>query len=267
MHLIQVQWGIEQRITRTIEQHFPLDWKEDPITHRLMIELRDEFKHNRLQGVRGRESDTQLEWEVYKLHGSRETAYGDVGLLVRQRMPDGAVLEGAGFLEAKVRGRDTNKFLQVRHDQVTRLLSSSTACRLLLYDYNPVTILDYQDELLSQNYWHPHEPYRFQGRRTTHAPVLPLALAAALNVYDDSLYSYCHSLSYQICRRYLAMHDLDFTAPAIAAVRGFATAIGAPRYIIVVDLTPFGQEPPEPFRPNDNLYGALDEQPGRSLTE
>ena len=258
MHLIQVEWAIERRLTRIVQEHFPLDWKEDSITHRLMVELLNEFRRTTLHGVRGREAEVDLEWEVYKLHGRRETAYGDIGLLIRQRMPDGAVVEGAGFLEAKVRGRDATKFLQVRHDQVTRLLSSSNHARLLLYDYNPVAVLDYQDELLSREFWHPDFPYRFHGRRTTHGPVMPLALAAALNQYDDSLYSYCHSFSYQLCRRYFALHDLEFAAPAIEAVKGFPTDIGAPRYIMVLRLSPAGQGPPEEFRPNENVYGVLE---------
>ncbi len=259
MHLVEAQWTMERLLARIIQEHFPLDWKEDSVTHNLMIELRKEFRSTTLYGVRGREAAMQLEWEVYKLHGRRETAYGDIGLLIRQRMADGAVVEGAGFLEAKVRGRDTTKFPQVRHDQVARLLASSAHARLLLYDYNPVAVLDQPDELRFPEFWHPrHWPYRFNGVRTTHGPIIPLALAAAVNQYDDSLYSYCHSFSHQFCRRYFALHDLEFTAAAVEAVKGFPAEIGAPRYVMVLRLTPEGQEPPEEFRPNESLYSGLE---------
>ncbi len=87
---------------------------------------------------------------------------------------------------------------------------------------------------------------------------MPLALAAALNQYDDSLYSYCHSFAYQVCRRYFTLYDLEFTAPAIDAVKGFPGDIGAPRYIMVLRLTPEGQESPEEFRPNENFYGTVE---------
>ena len=258
MHVIQAQWTIERTLSGIIQEHYPLDWKEDPITHRLMIELRNHFRSTTLHGVRGREAGTQLEWEVYKFHGKQETAYGDIGLLVRNRMADGAVLEGAGFLEAKIRGRDTTKFLQVRHEQVVRILESTPHARLLLYDYNPVSVLDHQKELLDSDCWHPHFPYRYSGTRVTHAPVLPLALAAALNQYDDSLYSYCHSFAFQVCQRYFVLHDLDFTKRAVDAVKGFCSSFGAPRYIMALRMTPSGQELPEPFKPNDNSYGTLE---------
>jgi hypothetical protein len=249
VHYIEMERLIEQEVTSTILRFFPLDWKEDSITHDLMINLRSQFRHITLYGMR---TPIELDWEIYKLHGKRETTYGDIGLLVRYRMPTGKVIEGAGFLEAKVRGRNTTKFSQVRSDQVARILSRSPQSRLVLYDYNPVAILDDFDFGLHRFHSRPHA-------LVTHAPVLPLQLASVVNQYDDTLYRFCSSFSRQFTRRYFQMHDLDFTKEAVDAVKGFPGELGSPNIVMVVRIAAQGQELPEGFLPNDNTYGPIDD--------
>src|SRR6266851_2144617 len=117
MHPFEFDYLVEQAAGEAVRSHFPLDWKEDAITHDLLIRMRSNLRHITLQTAR---QPVEIEWEVYKLHGRRETAFGDIGLLVRYAVPGAGTVEGAGFLEAKLRGRDTTKFTQVRHDQVTR---------------------------------------------------------------------------------------------------------------------------------------------------
>lgn len=253
MHPVEFDYIVENAVSTAVRSHFPLDWKEDPITHAILISLRDRLHDITLQTSR---QPIEIEWEVYKLHGRRETAFGDVGLLVRYVVPGNGMVEGAGFLEAKLRGRDTTKFTQVRHDQVTRILQNSSQARLLLYDYNPVAVLDQDNELDSD--WHMHFGHHPHGRResaVTYSPVLPLQLAAALNHYDDTLYRFSHSLAYQLRRRYLQLHDLDFSEPAVRAVKGFPTELGSPNFVMVIRAAPEGTVLPEPFIPNDNLYG------------
>ncbi|MCZ7625088.1 MAG: hypothetical protein C3F12_04490 [Candidatus Methylomirabilota bacterium] len=130
MHIIEMEGLIEHELAETVQRHYPLDWKEDVITHDLLIRFRNRFRTVTLHGLR---YPVQLEREAYKLHGSRETSYGDIGVLVRYRLPSGCDVEAAGFLEAKLRARDSNKFRQVRHEQVHRILSRSRHTRLLLY--------------------------------------------------------------------------------------------------------------------------------------
>ena len=236
-------------------RHFPLDWKEDPITHDLLIRLRDALRQVTISDVR---TPLAIEVEIYKLHGRRESTYGDIGLLVRYTMPAGGVVEGAGFLEAKVRGRDTTKFLQVRHEQVSRLLARSPQTRLLLYDYNAVTVLDpAQVDRTWDLFPHHYRPHH--GRSAvSHAAVLPLQLAATVNQYDDTLYRFAHALSHQFVWRYLQLHDLDFTDAAVQAVKGFPSELGSPNYVLVIRGAPLGQELPERLTPNENLYGTFE---------
>jgi hypothetical protein len=256
MQILELERVMEREIQEVVQKHYPLDWKEDLITHDLVIRFRTYFREMTLYGTRYR---LKIQWEIYKMHGRRETSYGDIGLLVRYKMPSGTTIEGAGFLEAKVRGRDTTKFLQVRHEQVTRILSRSPQTQLLLYDYNPVTVLDSDDYLdldwpvFERPFFHKH----FAHARVTHGAVLPLQLAAAVNQYDDSLYRLCHSLPDQFSRRYFNLHDLDFSDRAVQAVKGFPSDLGSPNIVMVIRAAPQGQELPDEFHPNDNLYGAI----------
>ncbi|MGA9426578.1 MAG: hypothetical protein WBV33_15980, partial [Terracidiphilus sp.] len=101
MHIVEMENRMEYELAQAVQRHYPLDWKEDAITHDLLIRFRRQFSETTLEGLR---YPLQLEWEVYKLHGSREISYGDIGMLIRYRLPSGVDVEAAGFLEAKVRG-------------------------------------------------------------------------------------------------------------------------------------------------------------------
>lgn len=236
MSLSYLEYRIEEIVRKTVAGSFPLDWKEDPITHQILKEFRSSFHSLSISDGR---IPTNINWEVYKLHGKRETAHGDIGLLFQFHLPQGGFIEGAGFIEAKLRGRDTSKFLQVRHEQVTRILARSPHSMLMLYDYNPVAVVDNATTFDDDFEYHMHKRHGFRSRSSvTHAPVLPLSVASAINHYDDSLYQFCNSLSSQIARRYFQMRDLDFSNSAVKAVKGFPSEIGSPNYVMVIRVMP-----------------------------
>lgn len=255
MNVRELQYIIERKLRNVVQGHFPLDWKEDLITHELAKSLRGILKNTALYGT---QYPLSIDWEIYKLHGKRETNHGDIGLLFRYKLPTGNLIEGAGFMEAKLRDRDSTKFLQVRHDQVTRILARSPQTRLLLYDYNAVVVLDSEDDDFDYDVF-PYYSKRRHLSAVTHGPVLPLHLAAAVNRYDDTLYRFAHSLSHQFTRRYFHLHDLDFTEGAIKAVKGFPGELGSPNIIMVVRAAPQGQELPEGFRPDDNVFSLIED--------
>ena len=257
MHIVEMENRMEYELAEAVQRHYPLDWKEDSITHDLLIRFRRHFRETTLEGLR---YPLQLEWEVYKFHGARETCYGDIGMLIRYRLPSGAEVEAAGFLEAKIRGRDSTKFHQVRHEQVSRILARSRYTRLLLYDYNAVAVLD--DDGFDPDWeWGPHpfhRRHRMGHGTVTHGPTVPLELAAAVNQFDDGLYRFAHSFSHQMARRFFQLHDVDFSEDAVKAVKGFPSDLGATNYVMVVRGAALGQEMPEPFVPNDNVYGRFE---------
>jgi hypothetical protein len=253
MHVRELEGLIEWELRRIIEKHFPLDWKEDLITHDLAIAFRNRFKNITLHGLR---NPLDIDWEIYKLHGQRESNYGDIGLLFRYRRREGKILEGAGFLEAKLRGRKSTKFAQVRQKQIKRILAKSPQTRLLLYDQNPIPVLD-ADYLSDVSGVFLGFRHQFTYSRVTHGAVIPLQLAAAINRYDDTLYRFCHSLSYQFSQRYFNLHDLDFRSNPIKAVKGFAAELDSPNIVMVVRAAAHGQELPESFRPNENIFSPI----------
>jgi len=257
MHVSELEALMEYELSEAVQRHFPLDWKEDAITHDWLIRFRNQFRQVTLHGVR---YPAQIEWEAYKLHGRRESTHGDIGVLIRYRLPTGAVVEAAGFLEAKVRGRDSTKFHQVKHEQVQRILARSPQTRLLMYDYHAVPVLGGDTGYDPESDWHPHSfrKHRFIHTPVTHGPTVPLELAAAINQFDDGLYRFAHSLSYQIARRYFQLHDVDFREAAVQAVKGFPSDLGSPNYVMIVRAAALGQVMPEPFSPNDNLFARLE---------
>lgn len=137
MHIAELEALIEYELAEAVQRHYPLDWEENAITHDLMLRFRNNFRQITLSGLW---YPVQIEWEAYKFHGRRETSYGDIGVLVRYRLPSGNDIEAVGFLEAKARGRDSTKFHRVRQKQIDRILERSPHTRLLLYDYHPVVL-------------------------------------------------------------------------------------------------------------------------------
>jgi hypothetical protein len=163
-----------------------------------------------------------IAWEFYRLSGDPEYDHGDIGILVRRRLPDGKSIEGAGFLEAKIREVKSGRFKPPRK-QSKRILARSPKTQLLLYDGTPVPVLEDVSDSGPWNWY----PYSEQTSRTpiSYGPVLPFDLAIALGHFDGSLYlPYCHSFAQQFTRRFFNLLDLDFSA--IKAVKGIPESWG-----------------------------------------
>ncbi len=251
MHFLDFEMIIEAELREVILDAFPLSWREDVVSYNFTERLRRRLSSVTLEGTH---YPLVMELEVYKLSGKPETKHGDIGLLVRSKLATGELIEGAGFLEAKLRARNSSKFLQVRKKQCEKLLRESPHTQLLLYDYRPVVVLDDPRECFDSEFF----PFAQHGTSVvTHGPVLPLNLAVAINYFDDRLYQYSHPIGHQISRRFLTLHDLDFSEPAIAAVKGFPTTIASPSIVLVLRTATSTENLPEPFRPNNNLYGSL----------
>jgi hypothetical protein len=257
LHFLEFEYAIDYELTESVRRHFPLDWSEDAITHDLVIRLRRRFNRTHLTGMR---FPVVLEWEVYKLRGLREQSHGDIGWLFRHGLPSGDVLEGAGFMEAKLRARDSNKFTQIRKGQVKRILKRSPETLLLLYDYNAVPVLD--SEFVPEPGYdfgiHRWASTLITHARVTHGPVVPLQLAAAVGRYDDTLYRFGYSLAQQVSRRYLHLHDLDFSQSGIADVKGYPGGVGSPNWVMVIRVAQEGQAVAEGSGLNQDVYEALE---------
>lgn len=254
MHILDLEELLEEELKSLIIENFPLSWKEDVISYDLAKRLQTRFSETQLDGA---QYPVKIYWEIYKLFGGPEVDHGDLGILVRYRLLEGNLVEGAGFLEAKLRDRNSSKFKQVREKQCIRQLERSPQTRLLLYDYRPAVVLDYPAEV---SHWSrfPAWSYRRDSRSlVSHGPNLPLELAVTIGKYDDSLYRFCYSFSQQFTRRYFNLLDLDFSEKAIQAVKGFPSKLGRPNIVMVIRIAE-GPAPSEEFQPNDNLYRRLE---------
>lgn len=242
--LRKLERKIEAIAREAILSHYPLDWKEDSITHQIVREFRKAFSDITLHS----ESQTfQLAWEAYKLSGNREMKHGDIGLLFRRNIKSGKLIEGAGFLEAKIRSRDSSNFPHAGAEQSSRITQNSPFTQLALYDYRPAAISE------------EGGPFFDDLCHVTHVPVIPLPLANAIDCYDDGMYDHSTPLSHQFTRRYFQLRDLDFSASAINAVKGYPSELGGTNVVMVVRMSPIGQPLPEAVRPNPDLYSPLQE--------
>jgi hypothetical protein len=254
MHLLNFENLLEEEFKSLIIENFPLRWKEDVISHDLAKRLQTNFSQTELEGA---QYPVTINWEVYKLFGQPEVDHGDLGILVRYKLLGGALVEGAGFLEAKLRDRKSSQFKQIREEQCKRQLERSPQTRLLLYDYRPAVVLDFPP---TASHWSrfPGWFYQRDSRAlVSHGPTLPLQLAVALGRYDDSLYRFCNAFSQQFTRRYFNLLDLDFSEKAIQSVKGFPGGLGSPNIVMVIRITE-GQVPSEEFQPNNNLYRRME---------
>ena len=66
MHITELENYIEHELAQAVQRHYPLDRKEDSITHDLLIRFRRGFQSTTLEGLR---YPLQLEWEVYRGKG------------------------------------------------------------------------------------------------------------------------------------------------------------------------------------------------------
>lgn len=254
MHILHLEDRLEEELKSLIIESFPLSWREDVVSYNLAKRLQTNFSEIQLDGA---QYPVTINWEVYKLSGTPEVNHGDFGILVRYRLLEGTVIEGAGFLEAKLRDRKSSEFKQVREEQCRRQLERSPQTRLLLYDYRPAVVLDYPPDA---SHWSrfPAWFYRRDSRGlVSHGPNLPLQLAMAIGQFDDSLYRFCYSFPQQFTRRYFNLLDLDFSEKAIQAVKGFPGSLGSPNIVMVIRIAE-GAARSEEFQPNDNLYQRLE---------
>ena len=64
MHTLEFEYRIELELRSAIQKCFPLDWKEDLITHQLAIGFRRSFRRITLSGT---SHPLDIEWEIYAL--------------------------------------------------------------------------------------------------------------------------------------------------------------------------------------------------------
>lgn len=225
-----VEGIIEQQTMRL----YPADWDEDILTSSILIELRSNFKSTTIDDNRKKYN---LSLNPFKLRGKNtETKYGDIAILVKIVYPDNDFLEGVGFLEAKKRYRNTNRFDALKTSQLKKIYRNSPHTRLLLYDYSPIT--EFPSVFYDFEYrYHRYLPFRVLP--TTYSVTTQLNTALALNQRDIRLYKVGLPFSYQLAFRYFYGFDLDFRENVINEIKGYAKdTLGLPNYTVFITISP-----------------------------
>ena len=169
------------------------------------------------------------------------------------RFPDGTSYEGAAILEAKKRELGKHRIREIRIPQLRKISNNAKYPLLLLYDREPIA------SLLDEN--HPFARASGGWLRPTHgvrAAVVPLTAALASGRKDIWLYRFATSFAQQIATRYFNGLDLDPSPDVVAAVKGAATRLGVPAYVLAVtvlhgDIDGASPDIPPPDVNRDNL--------------
>ena len=239
---------VEKVLKSVIDDCYPYEWHEDHITRDILKGLRKSFRDVTLFGYR---YQLNINWEVYKYTGTPEHLYGDVAVLVKIRFRNGDLSEGVGFLEAKKRSIDSNRFDSLKNTQLKDIMSNAPQAFLLLYDYENITTFinsicylndfdDYGEKYLQGFDKHGHFP-RFSSE--TYCVVAPANLITSTSPKTTSLYNRSLPLSYQLCYRYLFGFDLEYDSTAIDIAKGYPQQRRYPRYVMVIRV---GQNVPPP---------------------
>lgn len=98
MHVLGFERFLESQLGDVIEECYPLTWVEDDISLTLAKRLTSKLRSQTISSTGSRYPLT-IAWEFYKLRQTPERDRGDFGILVRRKVPEGNIIEGAGFLK------------------------------------------------------------------------------------------------------------------------------------------------------------------------
>jgi hypothetical protein len=247
MDILEFISRIEQIIQQQTARLFPADWDEDTLTRNILIELRSNFSQTTIDD---HQREYNLSINPFKLRGrNTETMYGDIAILVKIVYPDGDILEGVGFLEAKKRYRNRTTFDAFRKSQLNRIYRNAPHARLLLYDYSPIT------EFAPVYYRYDNDYniyFPLRALPTTYSVATQINTALSLDKNDIGLYKIGIPFSYQLAFRYFNGFDLDFREDVINTIKGYGkNALGLPNYTVFITITPV-DKPNDEGEPNIN---------------
>jgi hypothetical protein len=179
------------------------------------------------------EVSVQVQWALWKLKGTAETSFGDIGILIRLQFPDDLVLhheptqvelEGAAFLEAKRMYWETNRYNQLKSSQLESILSHTPFAKVLLYDRG----------------------IPWNGCDKQFAMVVPANAALVAGTNTRSLHCLGTPLPEQILYRYFHGQDLDYRPEIVEAVKGYSARLRPPKWVLTAGVGVAGFTPVMP---------------------
>ena len=230
---------IEKLVKECVPGSHPKNWEERHITESLLTGLCGDLNDVPISGFR---QDLVLQWEAFRAKSGEPAQNADIALLVRIAHRDGSVLEGAAFIDAKIKTDRKRTFEEFRIPDFKRILRSSASAQVLLYDYEDITSYTSNRSVMFPPL--EYSPWRGGVPITpcTYAVVAPAGLVVQRHINDTDLYKFSLPLSYQLIYRYCHGFDLDFSEQALAAARGFPTRKGTSSYLLCLSVTEEGAD-------------------------
>jgi hypothetical protein len=230
---------IEKLVKECVPGSHPKNWEERHITESLLRGLCNGLNDLPVSGFR---QDFIVQWEAFRGKSGDSAQNGDIALLVRIANRDGGVLEGAAFMDAKIKTDRKRTFEEFRLPDFKRILRNSPSAQVLLYDYEDITSYTSNRSVMFPPL--EYSPWRGGVPITpcTYAVLAPAGLVVQRHINDTDLYKFSLPLSYQLIYRYCHGFDLDFSEQSLAAARGFPTRKGISAYLLCLSVTEEGAD-------------------------
>ncbi len=248
--------GEIERIVKTcVPGSHPTDWVEGTVTASLLRNLAGELDDTEISGFR---QGSTIRLSAFHHKGKRESENADLSILVRIARKDGSRLEGAAFMETKLKQDRKRTFDSFRLPELKKIFRSSPFSQVLFLDYEDIT--SYSSNRSVQFPAMEYSPWRGGVPMTpcTYAAVVPANIVIAQHLNDTSIYGFSVPLSHQIVYRYFHGFDLDLSEQSILAARGQPTKKGMSEYLLAFSVFEEGIETEEEPDLNKKVWEPLD---------
>lgn len=246
---------VERIVKACVPGSHPSHWAEDTVTASLLRSLAAELDDTEVTGFR---QGFTIRVAAFRQKGKREPAGADLSLLVRILRRDGTSLEGAGFIETKMKQDRKRTFESFRLPELKKMFRSSPFSQVLFLDYEDIT--SYSSNRSVQFPPLEYSPWRGGIPMTpcTYAAVIPANIVIAQHLNDTSIYAFSVPFSHQLVLRYFHGFDLDLSEQALLAARGQPTKKGMSGFLLAFSVYEDGVESQEEPELNRKTWGAIE---------
>jgi hypothetical protein len=246
---------VERIVKARVPGSHPAEWEEGPVTAGLLKSLASELDDTDVSGFR---QGFTIRVAAFQQKGRKESANADISLLVHVAHRDGAVVDGAAFIECKLKQDRKRTFEAFRLPELKKLYRASPFSQVLFLDYEDIT--SYSSNRSVQ--FPPLEYGAWRGgipmTPCTYAALIPTNVVVAQHVNDTSIYGFSSPLSSQLVYRYFHGFDLDLSEQSVLAARGQPTKKGVSAYLLAFSIFEEGCEAQEQTEINRKVWGPIE---------
>jgi hypothetical protein len=199
-----------------------VDWSENLISSKIILELRYILAHYKLPDIEDGLSGNKFNMEVYKLTGKAEKSHGDIAVIVSkfilgQEKP----ISGVAFYEAKASGNGYKQYPSFDIQQLRRLVAETKKLSYLIYNR--------EAQEIRMNDWLSDDIKKF------HAVTIDAGFLNQCRDIRTASITIGQSFGIHFVKRVLSGWDLDYSRSPEETIRRWlkCTKISAPLVISV----------------------------------